>query len=319
MTARLSQRAMMISTALGLGTAASARLPGGQAMAANAPKAHGLGSTDSTGRSSRASTTASTRRRSGTRTCRWTKRSRWPPRRATRRSSRGSKRSSSTGEGRLAGRSRRSGSPTRVHRGKLHRIRPLDQRRRRPPQGRPGAVAPRHGAGRPVGGKRIAAPPVGATGKAMNLLTVAERYRTALEVGRQTGVVPELELWGRSKTVSRMGEAGLVLVEAATPDASPSWTSSTSTRRLDFAGIRMFNGRRPPGVPHERLPGQPAPRKGDRRPPHLPGRRRGPAGPGHPRFLRAIGFLGRCRLELFNKQYYQQYPLASLPGRGWRR
>ena len=50
-----------------------------------------------------------------------------------------------------------------------------------------------------IGGLRIAAPPVGAYEPPMDLAKIAERYRRLLELGRQMGVVPQLELWGRRR------------------------------------------------------------------------------------------------------------------------
>src|SRR4051794_7013131 len=50
---------------------------------------------------------------------------------------------------------------------------------------------------RQVGGKRVAAPPVGATEQAgLDLLKAAERYRALLELGDKMGVVPQAEVWG---------------------------------------------------------------------------------------------------------------------------
>ncbi len=50
---------------------------------------------------------------------------------------------------------------------------------------------------RGVGGKRLAAPPVGATDRPMtDLLKIADRYRELLEMGDQIGVVPQVEVWG---------------------------------------------------------------------------------------------------------------------------
>jgi sugar phosphate isomerase/epimerase len=73
---------------------------------------------------------------------------------------------------------------------------------------------------RRVGGKRLAAPPVGATDEAMpDLLKVAERYRALLDLGDQLGVVPQVEVWGFSRTLSRLGEAALVAIEAQHPKA----------------------------------------------------------------------------------------------------
>ncbi len=71
-----------------------------------------------------------------------------------------------------------------------------------------------------VGGKRLAAPPVGATDRAMpNLLVVAERYRALLELGDQIGVIPQVEVWGFSRTLGRLGEATMVAIETMHPDA----------------------------------------------------------------------------------------------------
>lgn len=73
---------------------------------------------------------------------------------------------------------------------------------------------------RQIGGKRVAAPPVGATDRAdLDPLVIAERYRALLEVGRQVGVVPQLEVWGFSKTLNRLGTAASVAIEAGHPDA----------------------------------------------------------------------------------------------------
>jgi 2-keto-myo-inositol isomerase len=73
---------------------------------------------------------------------------------------------------------------------------------------------------RRIGGKRVAAPPVGATDRRMaDMLPIAERYRSLLELGDQIGVVPQVEVWGGSKTLSRLGEAAQVALEAHHPKA----------------------------------------------------------------------------------------------------
>ncbi|MGD0259681.1 MAG: sugar phosphate isomerase/epimerase family protein [Verrucomicrobiota bacterium] len=65
-----------------------------------------------------------------------------------------------------------------------------------------------------IGGRRVAAPPAGATNlPKLDLMKVAERYRALLEAGEQIGVVPELELWGSSKNLSRLGECVCVAME----------------------------------------------------------------------------------------------------------
>jgi sugar phosphate isomerase/epimerase len=71
-----------------------------------------------------------------------------------------------------------------------------------------------------IGGKRLAAPPVGATDRPLaDLYRIAERYRAILELGDQIGVIPEVEIWGPSKTLGRLGEAAFVAIEAQHPKA----------------------------------------------------------------------------------------------------
>lgn len=70
-----------------------------------------------------------------------------------------------------------------------------------------------------IGGKRIAAPPAGAREPGLDLLKAAERYRTLLELGDQTGVVPQVEVWGGSKNLHRLGQSMFVVIESGHPKA----------------------------------------------------------------------------------------------------
>jgi sugar phosphate isomerase/epimerase len=71
-----------------------------------------------------------------------------------------------------------------------------------------------------IGGTLIAAPPSGATETSdINLFRAAERYADLCEVGREMGVRPLVEVWGFSKTLSRLGEATFVAIESGHPDA----------------------------------------------------------------------------------------------------
>lgn len=68
---------------------------------------------------------------------------------------------------------------------------------------------------RQIGGERMAAPPVGATDQAdLNLIQAAERYRELLELGESMGVIPQVEVWGFSKSLNRLGETMLVAMES---------------------------------------------------------------------------------------------------------
>jgi 2-keto-myo-inositol isomerase len=71
-----------------------------------------------------------------------------------------------------------------------------------------------------IGGKRIAAPPAGATDQpGLDLARAAERYRSLLELGDSAGVTPQLEVWGFSKNLSRLGQCAFVAVETGHPKA----------------------------------------------------------------------------------------------------
>ena len=65
-----------------------------------------------------------------------------------------------------------------------------------------------------IGGKRLAAPPAGATGlPKLEVTKMAERYRALLELGDQFNLVAELELWGASKNLGRLSECVAVAME----------------------------------------------------------------------------------------------------------
>ncbi len=65
-----------------------------------------------------------------------------------------------------------------------------------------------------VGGKRIAAPPAGATDKPLaNLEQAAERYRRLLDIGDQLGVIPQLELWGSSHNIHSLSQCAFIAIE----------------------------------------------------------------------------------------------------------
>jgi sugar phosphate isomerase/epimerase len=53
----------------------------------------------------------------------------------------------------------------------------------------------------------------------LDLKRVAERYRTILELGDRTGIVPQLEMWGFSKNLSRVSEVMYVALESGHPSA----------------------------------------------------------------------------------------------------
>jgi sugar phosphate isomerase/epimerase len=165
-----------------------------------------------------------------------------------------------------------------------------------------------------IGGKRLAAPPWGAHSDALmegrapiDLLAAAERYRTLLEIGDEWGVVPQVEVWGFSRTLSRLCEAALVAVEAGHPDACIlADVYHLHKGGSPVEGLRALNGTNALHVFHVNdYPADP-PREtigdGDR---VFPGDGVAPLGTIF-RTLRDIGFRGALSLELFNPEYYQR-------------
>jgi 2-keto-myo-inositol isomerase len=66
-----------------------------------------------------------------------------------------------------------------------------------------------------IGGRRIAAPPVGATDNAnLDLMKAAERYRALCDIGQTFGVAPQIEIWGHSKALSKLSQALFVAAES---------------------------------------------------------------------------------------------------------
>ncbi|MBY0231126.1 MAG: sugar phosphate isomerase/epimerase [Gemmataceae bacterium] len=157
-----------------------------------------------------------------------------------------------------------------------------------------------------IGGKRIAAPPVGATEKkAGDLLAVADRYHALCELGRKMGVVPQVELWGFSKTLGRLGETALVAIESGHPQACiladvyhlyKGGSGFAGIPLLGKASMHVFHLNDYPDLPRDKI--------GD-------AHRVYPGDGVAPlekmlRDLRAGGFKGFLSLELFNREYWKQ-------------
>ncbi|MDP9048292.1 MAG: sugar phosphate isomerase/epimerase [Bacteroidota bacterium] len=71
-----------------------------------------------------------------------------------------------------------------------------------------------------IGCKRMAAPAMGATDVSPgNLDIVAERYRTILDLGAKSGVVPQLEMWGFLKILSNVSDVLYVAMQSGHPSA----------------------------------------------------------------------------------------------------
>ena len=158
-----------------------------------------------------------------------------------------------------------------------------------------------------IGGQSIAAPPAGATNQSdMNLFHAAERYRELVKVGREIGVIPQVEVWGFSKCLSRLGECVFVAVESGCPDACilPD-VYHIYKGGSDYGGLGLMAGSAircfhlndfPADPPRERIGDADRVYPGDGVAPLT-------------KILKSIlsnGFSGALSLELFNREYWKQ-------------
>lgn len=168
---------------------------------------------------------------------------------------------------------------------------------------------------REIGGMRIAAPPAGmhqADAAQVDLLVAAERYHAILEIGRSLGVVPQVEVWGPSRNLSRLGQAVLVAIESGHPDACvlpdiyhlyKGGSGYDGLALLSSQSIHCFHFNDFPADPPRAeindsfrvYPGD-----GIAPWPKIVG------------ILKQIGFSGAASLELFNKEYWAQDPKLVL-------
>lgn len=71
-----------------------------------------------------------------------------------------------------------------------------------------------------IGCQRIAAPPAGVPGdKPLDLFKTGEKYAQLLELGRKTGVMPQLEFWGSSPVLWHLGQVLMIAAVSDDPDA----------------------------------------------------------------------------------------------------
>ncbi len=162
-----------------------------------------------------------------------------------------------------------------------------------------------------IGGTHIAAPPAGATREAnLNLQKAAERYAALLEVGAAAGVIPQLEVWGFSAALSKLGEVLFVAAESKHPQACLLLDVYHLYKGgSDFGGLRLASGAAmhcfhmndyPADPPRETI------RDADR---VYPGDGVAPLTE-ILKTLFASGFRGTLSLELFNPTYWKEDPLV---------
>jgi sugar phosphate isomerase/epimerase len=166
-----------------------------------------------------------------------------------------------------------------------------------------------------IGGTRLAAPPSGATDvPGLDLVKAAERYRALLDAGDQIGIVAQLELWGFSKNLHRLGECACVAIESGHPKACVLLDVYHLYKgETDINGIGLLNGNAvhvlhlndyPADPPREKINDSFRVYPGDGVAPIVE----------ILRTLHAIGGEKALSLELFNRKYYGMDPLEVARG-----
>jgi sugar phosphate isomerase/epimerase len=158
-----------------------------------------------------------------------------------------------------------------------------------------------------LGGTRIAAPPAGATDVAnLGPRKAAERYRALCEVGDKMGVSPQAEVWGFSKSLSRLGETAQVAIECGHPRACiladvyhlhKGGSGFGGLRLLGPGALQVFHmNDYPADPPRDKITDAHRVYPGDGVAPLV----------SMLRDLYALGFRGLLSLELFNRTYWKQ-------------
>jgi 2-keto-myo-inositol isomerase len=164
---------------------------------------------------------------------------------------------------------------------------------------------------RQIGGRRLAAPPVGATNQAdLSLTRATERYRALLQIGGQIGVVPQVEVWGFSRSLSRLGECAMLAIESGHPQACVlADVYHLHKGGSGFTGLKLLSGAALQVFHMNDYPAQPG--RADITDAHrvYPGDGVAPL-VAMLRDLRRAGFQGVLSLELFNREYWKQDALT---------
>jgi 2-keto-myo-inositol isomerase len=158
-----------------------------------------------------------------------------------------------------------------------------------------------------IGGRRLAAPPVGATDIAdFDLAKAADRYGELVALGDKMGVVPLVEVWGFSKTLGTLGEAAQVAINCGQANAQilpdvyhlyKGGSAIDGLKLLAGSAIGVFHFNDFPATP---------PRS------EINDAQRVYPGDGIAplaeilRTLHEIGYRGALSLEVFNREYWKQ-------------
>lgn len=162
---------------------------------------------------------------------------------------------------------------------------------------------------RAIDGTRLAAPPAGATdAPSLDLDRAAERFARLVDLGRDAGVLPQLEVWGFSHNLQRLAQVAYVAVACGRPDALiladayhlyKGGSPTAGLAMLNGSAMKVFHVNDYPDLDRSSI------QDSDR---VYPGDGVGQL-PALLATLHAIGFRGALSLEVFNRDYWKQDPL----------
>lgn len=99
-----------------------------------------------------------------------------------------------------------------------------------------------------IGCSRIAAPPAGVpTDRPLDLFAAGEKYKKLLDLGRKTGVMPQLEFWGSSPVLWHIGQALMIATVAndadsrILPDVYHMFRGGSGFNTLKMVGGRLID------------------------------------------------------------------------------
>ncbi len=161
-----------------------------------------------------------------------------------------------------------------------------------------------------IGGKRLAAPPPALRTAAAWTCSRLPNVTALLELGDQAGVVPQVEVWGFSKTLGKLSETALVAVESKHPKACilPD-VYHLYKGGSDFEGLRLLSGDAVQVIHMNDYPADPPREKIADKDRVYPGDGVAPLTQ-ILRDMHAAGFRGYLSLELFNASYWGQDALT---------
>lgn len=160
-----------------------------------------------------------------------------------------------------------------------------------------------------LGGKRIAAPGIGANAP-VDLFRAGQSYKELLDLGRSTGVMPQLEFWGAYPPFHHLGQTLMVAAVANDPDARLLPDVYHLFRGgSGFEGLKMLSGRSVEIFHLNDYPGDIPREKQEDKDRVYPGDGVAPMR----EIIRALRDMGGPKvlsLELFNPVYWKEDPLT---------